>query len=95
MDIYLLGTCILFFVVVVMCNLMKIGNMHGMPVAFLLGLVENAKSLPSLDWFNPCLKPEDIVYIGLRDLDKPEKAAIKRLGIKSFTVSLNFIVYLS
>jgi len=42
------------------------GNMHGMPLSFLLGLVEDAKSYPSLSWFDPpYLRPSDIVYIGL------------------------------
>lgn len=65
------------------------GNMHGMPLAFLLGLVENANKLPGFQWFKPCVKPTDIVYIGLRDLDKGEKLAIKKLGIKAFTVRSN------
>ena len=43
------------------------GNMHGMPVSFLLNEVQNVKSLPSMSWFNPpYLKPRDIVYVGLR-----------------------------
>jgi len=62
------------------------GNMHGMPLGFLLGLVSNVSTYPSLQWFKPCLNPKDIVYIGLRDLDGPEKMAIKRLGIKAFTM---------
>lgn len=62
------------------------GNMHGMPLAFLLGLVDKSESYPNMDWFRPCLKPEDVVYIGLRDLDTGEKEAIKRLGIKTFTM---------
>eukprot|EP01041_Mallomonas_annulata_P002860 gene2860-5622_t len=62
------------------------GNMHGMPLAFLLGLVENAKTLPSMEWFEPCLSPQDIIYIGLRDLDPGEKAIIKKLGIKTYTM---------
>jgi arginase len=62
------------------------GNMHGMPVAFLLGLVEEAKTLPGFEWFEPCLTPKDIVYIGLRDLDRGEKKFIKKLGIKSYSV---------
>jgi arginase len=59
-----------------------------MPLAFLLDLVENVNSYPSMQWFKPCLNPKDLVYIGLRDLDQPEKDAIKRLGIKAFTVSM-------
>jgi arginase len=62
------------------------GNVHGMPVAFLMGLVENQKQFPSCDWLEPCLKPEDIVYIGLRDVDTAEKETIRRLGIKAFSV---------
>lgn len=63
------------------------GNVHGMPVAFLLGLIENVNALPSFDWYKPCLKPEDIVYIGLRDVDTPERESIKRLGIKAFSMN--------
>lgn len=62
------------------------GNMHGMPVGFLLGLVDNANKLPSLEWFQSSLSPKDIVYIGLRDLDIPEKSIIKKLGIKAYTM---------
>jgi len=62
------------------------GNMHGMPVAFLTGLVDNYSSLPGFSWFVPQLQPSDIVYIGLRDLDEEEKLTIRRLGIKAFTV---------
>ena len=64
------------------------GNVHGMPVAFLMGLIENMNALPSLDWYKPCLKPQDIVYIGLRDVDGPERETIRRLGIKAFSVGL-------
>ena len=65
------------------------GNMHGMPLAFLLGLVSPApQSFPYMQWFpmQPCLQPQDLVYIGLRDLDKAEKDVIKRLKIKAFTM---------
>ena len=70
------------------------GNMHGMPVAFLLGEVEqeDMQHLPGMEWFplsksQPCLKPQDLVYIGLRDLDPGEKNAIKRLNIKAYTMT--------
>lgn len=62
------------------------GNMHGMPISFLMGLVKDANKYPYLEWFKPCLKPQDLVYIGLRDLDNDEKKTIKELGIKAFTV---------
>lgn len=56
-----------------------------------MNLVENATAYPSMHWFKPCLDPKDLVYIGLRDLDEPEKAAIKRLGIKAYTVSCQIL----
>ena len=61
-----------------------------MPVAFLMNLVENATSYPSMRWFKPCLNPRDIVYIGLRDLDDAEKVVIKKFGIKAYTVKMSF-----
>lgn len=64
------------------------GNMHGMPLAFLLGLVPEVHSLPSFKWFPKTtqLSPQDVVYIGLRDLDPSEKLAIKKLGIRAYTM---------
>lgn len=61
------------------------GNIHGMSVAFLLGLIDTS-SMPSFAWFKPCLKPQDLVYIGLRDLDAGEKDVLRKLGIKVFTM---------
>lgn len=65
------------------------GNMHGMPVAFLMGLVDNAKKLPGFEWFEPTVDVKDVVYIGLRDLDQDEKDTIRRLGIKAYSVGLH------
>ncbi len=59
-----------------------------MPLSFLLGLVENYRQYQTLQWFKPCLNPADIVYIGLRDIDEPEKKILKQLKIKAFTVSI-------
>jgi len=61
------------------------GNYHGMPVAHLLGWIPEG-TVPGFDWFKPCLSKDDIVYIGLRDLDKGEKANLKKHGIKCFTM---------
>lgn len=62
------------------------GNMHGMPVSFLMGLVDNAHKLPGFEWFKPHVAINDVVYIGLRDLDQDEKDTIRKLGIKAYTV---------
>ena len=52
-------------------------NMHGMPVASLLGL-DNIFKLPTIN-------PEQIIYIGLRDLDDFEVETIKKLDIENYT----------
>lgn len=62
------------------------GNMHGMPLGFLTGLVHDAHRYPSMDWFKPCMDFKDIVYIGLRDLDTFEKEKITEHGIKAYTM---------
>ncbi|KZP01110.1 Ureohydrolase [Calocera viscosa TUFC12733] len=59
------------------------GNLHGMPVSFLLGI---GQKLPMFEWLKPVLKPEKIVYIGLRDVDKAEKKILKDNGIKAFSM---------
>jgi len=49
------------------------GNMHGMPMAFLLGREKSKYE---------CLTPNDIAYIGVRDLDPLEKKYIIEKKIK-------------
>jgi arginase len=61
------------------------GNYHGMPAAHLLGWIPE-KTVPGFDWFKPCLSKEDLVYIGLRDIDAKEKVSLKRENIKFFTM---------
>ncbi|KAG9404368.1 Amino-acid acetyltransferase, mitochondrial [Aphanomyces cochlioides] len=64
------------------------GNMHGMPISFLMqGLVDPAR-VPGFEWLvdGPILKPEQLVYIGLRDVDSGERRIIKELGIKAFSM---------
>lgn len=60
------------------------GNVHGMPVAHLLGLGD--PRLAGLASVTPAVRPEHLVYVGLRDLDDAEKAAIRTLGIRAFTL---------
>ena len=60
------------------------GNLHGMPVSFLTNLASN--KFEGLEWIQPCLKPENLVYIGLRDVDKDEKTILKKHKIKAFSM---------
>lgn len=54
-----------------------------MPVSFLLGIGEK---FPEFSWVRPALKPERIVYIGLRDVDAGEKRILKENKIKAFSM---------
>lgn len=59
------------------------GNIHGVPVASLLGLGD-----PKLTGFlrpGAKIRPENIVYLGLRDIDPPELTILKDLGIRFYT----------
>ncbi len=60
------------------------GNIHGMPVATLLGL--GAKELKEIGGEEYTLDKKNIVYIGSRDLDAPERTAMKELGMHVFTM---------
>ncbi|HDK4484716.1 TPA: arginase [Staphylococcus aureus] len=59
------------------------GNIHGMPLRILTG--EGPKELLELN--SNVIKPENIVLIGMRDLDKGERQFIKNHNIKTFTMS--------
>jgi len=57
------------------------GNFHGMPLAFLTGLDQDFALFPFL-YAVPELKFENILYIGIRDLDAGEKKVLKEKQIK-------------
>ena len=59
------------------------GSVHGMPLCLLLNLEEVSSHGPA--WLKNFLKPEKLIYLGLRDLDSFEEETIKRMGIKSFS----------
>ncbi|WP_440617540.1 arginase [Cysteiniphilum sp. 6C5] len=58
------------------------GNLHGMPVAALMGYGNDKMTKILSD--NPKLKPENIVLIGIRSFEEPEQAILKSLGVKVF-----------
>jgi arginase len=60
------------------------GNIHGMPLAILLG--HGSPELTGIGGFVPKVRPEDCVVIGVRDLDDGERALARRIGIKVFTM---------
>lgn len=58
------------------------GNLHGMPVAHLLG--NGHKELTAILTKSPKLKPENVVYFGIRSFEKPEEDYLKALGVKIY-----------
>ena len=60
------------------------GNVHGMPVAHLLGWGDPRMARLSAAF--PAVREEHLVYVGLRDVDDAEKAAIAARGIHAFTM---------
>jgi len=55
------------------------GNVHGMPLAALLGL--GPEPLANIFGFSPKVAPENTVLIGVRDIDATEKENIKLAGV--------------
>jgi arginase len=60
------------------------GNVHGMPLAALLG--EEPAELAQLGGFGPKVRPERTVLIGIRNLDDREKVIVRGSGVHIFTM---------
>lgn len=62
----------------------KSGNVHGMPLAALLGFGDAA--MAGLAGDAPALRTSDVSLVGLRDLDAAERTHIKRWKLSAFTM---------
>lgn len=60
------------------------GNIHGMPVAALIG--EGAPELVNVGYPGAKLRPSQVVMIGIRDLDTIERQRLSSSGIHVFTM---------
>lgn len=77
------------------------GNMHGMPIAVSLGEdnIESKINKPDQEtvnyWYqlknvggiSPKMSYKDLVYINVRDTEKPEDYLLKKNGVKNFTTT--------
>jgi len=75
-------------------DLSGVGNIHGMPLAFLtscsgstsLGGSTDSQPVP-FSWLDSVhLRPTNLAYIGLRDVDQGEKAIIRKHNIAAFSM---------
>ena len=64
-------------------NTTPTGNIHGMPLSFLCGVGPEEFINVGNDLR---LKPENIVYIGLRDVDPREQKILSDRGIKAYSI---------
>jgi len=61
------------------------GNIHGMPVAALLGF--GAPELTSIGGSAPKVDPANVALVGIRSLDSGEKKRLKETGVQVQTMS--------
>lgn len=61
------------------------GNIHGMPLAALLG--RGARELTHVAGFAPKVLPENVAVIGARSIDPGEREFVKSVGIRVFSMS--------
>lgn len=59
-------------------------NIHGMPLAHLLG--RGHPALLNIWGGGPVVRPEDLVFIGLRALDDGEQRLVRELGLRAYTM---------
>jgi arginase len=60
------------------------GNVHGMPLASLLG--DEPAELSKIGGFSPKVNPANTVLIGIRNLDAREKEIVRASGVHIFTM---------
>jgi arginase len=60
------------------------GNVHGMPLAALLG--EDPRELALIGGYEPKVSPEHTVLVGVRNLDDREKDEVRASGVHVFTM---------
>ena len=61
------------------------GNVHGMPLAALLG--PEPAELSSIGGFSPKVRPENTVLLGVRNLDEREKDLVRESKVHVFTMN--------
>lgn len=60
------------------------GNLHGMPVAHILGLGD--RKFAGLGGFKPKVEPRNVCLIGTRDVDKAEAKILRQSGVRVFSM---------
>lgn len=61
------------------------GNLHGMPLAAVLGL--GHERFVNVGSFGVRVRPENVALIGIRNLDEGEKEFVRQTGIRYYTMT--------
>lgn len=62
------------------------GNIHGMPLAHLIGLHGSNKALASIGGRHGVIRPENVALVGIRDIDRKEAALVRESGVHTWTM---------
>lgn len=60
------------------------GNVHGMPLGAIMGLFPGP--LTDMYGFCPKVNPDNVVLVGIRDVDEVERQNIRKAGVHVFTM---------
>ena len=60
------------------------GNVHGMPLAAIMGL--GPPELSNIFNFSPKVQPDNCVLVGVRDIDAKERENIREVGLEVYTM---------
>jgi len=60
------------------------GNIHGMPLACLIGM--GPAALAGLAGYQPKIDPKNAVIVGLREVDLTERPHVRESGVRAFTM---------
>jgi arginase len=60
------------------------GNVHGMPLACLIG--QGPRALTHIYGYAPKVDPKHVVLVGVREVDQLEKPHVKDSGVRAFTM---------
>lgn len=60
------------------------GNVHGMPLACLVGL--GPRELTHIYGYAPKIDPKNVALVGVREVDQLEKPHVRNSGVRAFTM---------
>ncbi|XP_077986198.1 arginase-1-like [Glandiceps talaboti] len=65
------------------------GNIHGQPLSFLIHeLKEYVPPIPGFEWVDTVISAKDVAYIGVRDIDKGERAIVEMCDMNCFSIDV-------